>query len=319
MGNYPKIGANVQAPSLRTALARLEVGRIPPEEFRRILEENIREVIREQVEAGVELITDGQLGWEDGQTPFARQMEGFSINGLIRYFDTNTYYRQPVAEGPLRRKGPVVVEAWRFAQAHSPVPVKAVITGPYTLARLSQDRHFGDLRKFTLALAEILNQEALEVQQAGAPFIQFDEPAILKHPEDLPLLEEASRVLTRGLTVKTALYTWFGSIRGLYPDLFRLPFQVFGLDFVMGRENFDLLQDFPSDRELGFGIVDARNTKMETVEQIVSALDRIRRVVPLDRLYVNPSCGLEYLPRERAREKLARMVEGVRKAREVLV
>jgi 5-methyltetrahydropteroyltriglutamate--homocysteine methyltransferase len=316
VGHYPKVGG--RGPNLRTAIAHYEVGRISLEEVRRVQDEVTKEVLLEQARAGIDLVTDGQIRWEDGQTYFARRIRGFTINGLVRYFDTNTYYRQPVAEGRLAWTGPITLEDYRFARRHSPRPVKPVVTGPYTLARLSLHPAYPDREPFLFHLAEILNQELLALQKENPPLIQVDEPAILKWPHDFPLFRRAMERLTRGVTVPLALYTWFRDINGLYPDLFRLPFQVFGLDFVMGKGNYQIIRDFPSDKALGLGCVDARNTKMETVEEIVEAVRRVRPLVGLDRLYLSPSCGLEYLPRDRAYEKLVRLVEGAKRAQEVL-
>jgi 5-methyltetrahydropteroyltriglutamate--homocysteine methyltransferase len=318
VGSYPKIGGRTGGANLRQALAQLEAGKISPEELRRVEDEATLEVMNEQAEAGAELLTDGQVRWDDGLTYFARHISGFSLNGLLRYFDTNTYYRQPVAEGKLAWQGPLTVRDFQFARQNSSRPVKPVITGPYTLARLSRNEAYPDLRALALALAEILNQEARELEKAGATVIQVDEPAILRYKEDFPLFQEAVGRLASGLRTPLALYTWFRDIGGLFPQLLRLPFQAFGLDFVMGRANFELLRDFPGDKALGFGILDGRNTKMESVEEIVEGVRRISRAVPLKNLYVNPSCGLEYLPRETAHAKLVRLAEGVRKAREVL-
>ena len=177
VGDYPKIGANTRAPSLRTAIGRFDAGQISREELRRVEEEVTREIIAEQVEAGIDLVTDGQVRWEDGQTYFASRIGGFTINGLIRYFDTNTYYRQPVADGPLTWREPTVVEDFQFAVANSARPVKPVVTGPYTLARLSRSEHHPSLAHLVLELAEVLNQEAQELEKSGATIIQFDEPA----------------------------------------------------------------------------------------------------------------------------------------------
>ena len=85
----------------------------------------------------------------------------------------------------------------------------------------------------------------------------------------------------------------------------------------MGKANFDFLADFPEDKELGFGILDARNTRMEPLEEVVEAIGRISSVVPLERLHINPSCGLEFLPRANAYAKLERLVEAANKVREV--
>ena len=317
VGNYPKIGPGTQAPNLRTAINRAERGELSSEELQGVKEQVTAEVILEQVQAGVDLVTDGHVRWDDGQTYLARAISGFSFSGLIRYFDTNTYFRQPVVEGLLKWSAPITVADYRFASSHSAKPVKAVLTGPYTLGRLARDQQYHDQRRLVLDLAEVLNQEARALQAAGAPVVQFDEPAIIKHKEDFPLFQEAMERLTQGLNPTLALYTYFGDISDMYPDFLKLPFQVFGLDYVMGPANWDVVHDLPSDVSLGLGVVNARNTRMETEEEIGEALRRIAPVASPENLYINPNCGLEFLPRETAYQKLARMVEGAKRALEV--
>jgi 5-methyltetrahydropteroyltriglutamate--homocysteine methyltransferase len=156
------------------------------------------------------------------------------------------------------------------------------------------------------------------LQDAGAGFIQVNEPAIIKNAQDLPLISRALTVLMDGVTVETALYTWFGAIDGLYPQILDLPFDVIGLDFVMGRQNWQIIKSAAFTKKLGFGIIDARNTRMESEEYIIEKLKEISEIVPLDRVHLNPSCGLEYLPREVAQAKLTRMVAAARRAVEVL-
>ena len=313
VGNYPKIGPGSKAPNLRTAINSMERGDLTPEQIQGVKEEVTAEVIQDQIRAGLDLVTDGLIRWDDGQTYLARAISGFSFTGLIRYFDTNTYFRQPVVEGLLKWSGPITVADYEFASSNSTNPVKAVLTGPYTLARLSQDRKYYDQRKLVLALSEVLNQEAKALQMAGAPVIQFDEPAILKHKEDFPLFKEAVDRLTRGLKPTLALYTYFDDISGVFPAFLKLPFQIFGLDYFQGNNNWDVVTDVPSDVCLGFGVMNTRNTRIETEIEITEAIQRVLSIVPQERLYVNPNCGLEFLPREIAYRKLVRMVEAVKK------
>jgi 5-methyltetrahydropteroyltriglutamate--homocysteine methyltransferase len=246
-------------------------------------------------------------------------MDGFSISGLIRYFDTNTYYRQPVVEGPVRWSAlGGVAGDYEFAAVQSPAPVKALVTGPYTLAALSANHHYGSLRELVLALATELRNEVLALERAGAPVIQVNEPAILQQKEDFPLLRQALETMMDGVRTEAHLYTWFGDIDGVYPQILELPFAAIGLDFVKGPANWDVIAGQPFTKKLGLGIIDARNTRLESVEEIVGAVRRASAIVSPDMIYVNPSCGLEYVPREVAQAKLARMVEGVRRAGEVL-
>ena len=318
VGNYPKIPDRPRPPKLRSAIARFDRGEIGADELRRVEDEVTVEVIGEQAQAGLDIITDGQIRWEDDQTYFARRIDGFSISGLIRYFDTNTYYRQPVVEGPVRWRESAVAGDYEFAAVQSPAPVKAAVTGPYTLAALSANHHYGSLRELVLALATELRNEVLALERAGAPVIQVNEPVILQQKEDFPLLRQALEAMMDGVRTEAHLYTWFGDIDGVYPQILELPFAAIGLDFAKGPANWDVIARQPFTKKLGLGIVDARNTRLESVEEIVGAVRRASAIVSPDMIYVNPSCGLEYVPREVAQAKLARMVEGVRRAGEVL-
>ena len=136
VGNYPKIGG-AKAPNLRSAITQLDRGRITLEELHQIEDQVTTEVIQEQVDSGIDLVTDGHIRWDDGQTYFARRIKGFNIGGIIRYFDTNTYYRHPTAESRLERNGPIGVQGLhirsgselpsRQSGAHRPVHPRAAV------------------------------------------------------------------------------------------------------------------------------------------------------------------------------------------------
>src|SRR3990172_1191096 len=146
VGNYPKIPNRPRPARLRQAINR------------RDRDEVTLELIQEQAEAGVDIVTDGQVRWDDDQTYIMRALRGVEIGGLQRYLDTNTYYRQPEIVGPIAWQEPVLARDFQFAREHSPKPVKAVLTGPYTLAALSLDKHYGSREKLSIALAETLRQ-----------------------------------------------------------------------------------------------------------------------------------------------------------------
>jgi 5-methyltetrahydropteroyltriglutamate--homocysteine methyltransferase len=319
VGSYPKIPNRPRPAKLRAAIARFDRGAISEEELGRVADEVTVEVLQEQADAGLDLVTDGHVRWEDEQTYLARALSGVSINGLIRWFDTNMYYRQPVIEGALAWRGPITVRDYTFAVDHSAKPVKAVLTGPYTLARLSVDEHYGDAGKLADAFAEALNQEAKALQEAGARFIQLNEPAILKHKDDYTTFARAAARAVDGLSAETALYLYFGDIDGLYPQLLDLPFDLIGLDFVMGARNEAVIKRAPFTKKLGLGIIDARNSRLETAAHVVERIRTLGAGVDPDRIHVSPSAGLEFLPREVAQDKLRRLAEGVRQAEGVLV
>src|SRR6476620_9257214 len=128
VGNYPKIPDRPLPARLRTALARLDRGDITVDELNKVADSVTIEVMAEQVDAGIELITDGQIRWQDEQTYLAGKLGGISLNGLTRFFDTNTYYREPVIEGPIEWKSPILVRDYIFARDNAKRPVKTVLT-----------------------------------------------------------------------------------------------------------------------------------------------------------------------------------------------
>ncbi|MCH8902037.1 MAG: methylcobamide--CoM methyltransferase [Chloroflexi bacterium] len=319
VSSYPKIPNRPRPARLRNAINRFDRGAITEEEIRSIEDDVTEEALQEQAEAGLDLVTDGQIRWEDEQTYLARQLGGISLNGLTRWFDTNMYYRQPVIEGAITWQKPITVDDYRFAAEHSEKPVKAVLTGPYTLARLSVDKHYGSVGALAKAFAAALNQEAKALQEAGATLIQFNEPAILQHKKEFEQFADLCRSLVDGITVETSLYLYFGDAEGIYPQILDLPFQLIGLDFVMGAKNEALLQSAPFTKKLGLGIIDARNTKLESVDEIAARIRSLAAGLAPDQIHVSPSAGLEFLPREVAQEKLRRLAQGVRQAEAVLV
>ncbi|HLW59080.1 MAG TPA: methylcobamide--CoM methyltransferase [bacterium] len=314
VGSYPKIPDPPAPGRWRTSVAKRQLGEITPADLRQVEDEVTSEVLAEMAEAGVDLLTDGQIRWEDGQTYFAHGLEGFEIHSLQRYFDTNVYYRQPVAVGEIGWRSPIGVADYRFAAAHSLRPVKPVVTGPLTLAVLSRDEFYGNLDQFVMALAAALNHELRALAAAGAPVIQVDEPGLLTHRDRFPLFRRAMDVLWDGVTATRALYTYFGHIDGLYPAILEIPVDIVGVDFVAGTRNWEVLRRAKFTKQLGLGILDARNTKMETPEAIAEACRRAAEIVPAPHLHVGPSAGLEFLPRRIARRKLEVLVAGVRRA-----
>jgi 5-methyltetrahydropteroyltriglutamate--homocysteine methyltransferase len=314
IGSYPKPPDEGDTFKLRKTLHAVERGDATDADVEQAKNDLASAVIAEQEAAGVDVITDGQVRWDDLVTPFARHMSGFEVGGLLRWFDNNVYYRRPVCAGAVEWRGPATVNDFKFAVSVAGRPVKAVIPGPVTFARLSVDEHYGDHKSFVIDLARVLAQEAFELEAAGASVIQIDEPSLLDAPEDLDLAAEALHVVTAELDeAETVLCTYFGDAKRLGPQLFELPVDRFGLDFVAGSDNHQLVADLPSEKKLQAGIVDARNTKLETVEEIVSEIDLLLKDLTQERLSVSPSCGLEFLPREKARAKIERLVEAAKK------
>src|SRR2546422_10543557 len=153
VGNYPRAGDSIEEQSLRRAIARFDKVEIGTDDLRGAERDVVKAVLKEQNDAGIDVVTDGQISWYDSQSHIARRLASVEINGLARYFDTNTYYRQPVVHGAIAWKEPILVDEWKFAQANSKAAVKAVLTGPLTLASLALDKHYRQKKPLAVDLA----------------------------------------------------------------------------------------------------------------------------------------------------------------------
>ncbi len=314
-GSYPRIGEEPGQQRCRRAYAAFEVGAIAESTFHTVEDQVAADIVREQTESGLDVVTDGLVRWYDPVSHTGRKLAGVTINGLLRYFDNNFYVRQPVVRDRITRTSSIVAAEYRFAARKSPRPVKAVLTGPYTLARHSviETPHYPDVAALTLAYADVLAVEMDELQAAGASHVQIDEPAIIRHPEDLPILAEAlARVSAQKVNVELTLATFFGDVAPLLDELALLPVDVLALDLPASPTLAERLRRDPPQKRLALGIVDGRNTRMEDVPALARLVEPIAAAAR-EPLYVTSSCGLEYLPREHARRKLGILV-GLRRA-----
>ena len=117
VGNYPKLPTGKGDVNIRRLLHRFDKGEMTPGELDQAYNQVTDRVVREQVEAGIDLPTDGQVRWDDIVTPFAAAAEGFRIGGLIRWFDNNVYYRKPKIVSQIKWVKPVTVDSYRLASA----------------------------------------------------------------------------------------------------------------------------------------------------------------------------------------------------------
>lgn len=305
VGTYPRVGDTPEEQSLRRGIARFDKGEIRAEDLRALEREVVDSVLWEQNDAGIDLVTDGQISWYDSQSHVAGRLASVEINGLVRYFDTNTYYRQPVVRAAVEWKEPILLDEWRFAQSRSKAPVKAVLTGPVTLASLALDKHYRTKKALALDLATALAEEVGGLVRAGASHVQIDEPILTRHPEDVSLVSESlERIRAEKGNSSLILFTFFGDVAKIYADLLDAPADILGLDLVQGSATWSALAEHGATKPLVLGLVDARNTKEEDPAAVAEKVLELKGSVDLRTSYLSPSNGLEFLPRDRARKKL---------------
>jgi 5-methyltetrahydropteroyltriglutamate--homocysteine methyltransferase len=324
-GSYPRIGDSPELQVLRRTITLADRGERTSADLADAENELTRRAIEEQVRAGVETVTDGLIRWYDPISHLAGKLEGVTIKGLLRFFDTNCYFRQPVLDARPVRRSSLVVDEYTFARnALGMLPtstgqagrlaIKPVLTGPYTLAKfsLAEDAGVSSLEARAQAYAEALAAEVQALITAGADLVQIDEPAILKYPGDmeifraalLKLCEAKQQASSTGKKAQLALYVYFHDCAPLYEELTHLPVDVLGLDFTYNPTLVDVVAAAGSPVPLALGLVDARNTKLEQPAAVARQIEKLLPKIAGGCAYLGPSAGLEYLPRDRAYAKL---------------
>ena len=341
-GSYPRIGDSPELQILRKTISALDGGERTTADLLDAEHEMTRRAIADQMKAGLDVLTDGQIRWYDPISHLAGKLENVKIGGLLRFFDTNSYFRQPVLTGTPMRRAPLVVDEYSFARnalGHLPTPkskagklsIKPVLTGPYSLAKFSHAEHagngkpesFASLEARAMAYAEALAAEIGALAEFGAELIQVDEPAAAKFPNDwavfenslAPLIAVRDKVREAGRKIEIALYFYFHDCTPLYEKIVSLPADIIGLDCTYNPKLADRIASAGSPKPLGLGLVDARNTRLEDPEVIAWQIERLLSKIDGGRAYLGPSAGLEYLPRDRAFAKL----ELLGKVREALL
>jgi 5-methyltetrahydropteroyltriglutamate--homocysteine methyltransferase len=310
------VGSLPKPPEIVAARSAFAKGSITREELRELERKATEDWVRFQDEIGIDVIVDGEQYRGDMVAFFAEELEGFSRGGLVRSYG-NRYYRKPVITGELRRTHPITLEWWEFAQSLTDKPVKGMLTGPSTIRDCSFDDHHESREDAVMALAEVIRQEAEDLRDAGAKFIQIDEPAVSTRMDELELAIKALGVVTAGLDgVHTITHICYGDFHNAYPKMLELP--VDQIDLEMTNSDFDLLDEFresPFTKSIGLGVVDSHSHRIESADEVADGIRRSLEVIPAERTFVDPDCGLKTRTVDEAKEKLRVVVEGARRVR----
>lgn len=252
-----------------------------------------------QAQAGVAFVSDGLLGWQDLFRPFAERTPGLRVGPLTRWFDNNTFYRRPIVERAVQHPEPVAPSFDAGAKLPKGTQGKAILPGPYTFARLADDRAYGSVEKLLTALArDVLAPEVRDLAQRGVGWVQFSEPALLKErpqPEEWEALQRGYLAILDGVRITSCVHAGFGDASRQLQELFDLPVDYIGLDFT--ETPLDAFEDFQPTRGLQAGLADARSSIVESAEELAAAAQDLLDLAEPPALALAPSAELEYLPR----------------------
>ncbi len=312
VGSFPKPDYLARA---RTEFTK---GKITQQQLDELERKATRFWIEKQEELGVDVLVDGEQYRGDMVAYFAERMPGFTRGGLVRSYG-NRYYHKPIITGEVKWPGPMTVEWWKFAQSLTKKPVKGMLTGPYTVMDWSFNEHYPDRKATCMALAGVIREEVEALMEAGCRIIQIDEPALSVRPEELPIAIEAMQRVTDGLEAYFITHACYGAFEYIYPDMLRLPVDNFDLE--MSNSGLDLLELFrrhPFSKDISFGVVDVHSHVLEDPATVRRRLEQALTILPKERIWVDPDCGLKTRTVEEAIGKLKLCVEAARAVRSSL-
>jgi 5-methyltetrahydropteroyltriglutamate--homocysteine methyltransferase len=299
-----------------------ELWRVPEPFLTEAQDDATRLAIRAQEDAGLDIITDGEIRRESYSNRFATALEGVDIDNPGSALDRSGHPNPvPRVVGKIRRRHPVEVQDLKFLRAHTDRRIKITVPGPFTMSQQAQNDFYKSDEDAAMDYAAAVNEEIRDLFAAGADVVQIDEPYMQARPEKARHygLKALNRAL-EGLKGTTAVHICFGYAAVIhsrpsgYSFLGELAACTCGqVSIETAQSNLDcsVLKSLPG-KKIILGVIDLNDMSVETPE-IVAA--RIRRALPYVRaedVIVAPDCGMKYLPRDVAFGKLRSMVEGAK-------
>ncbi len=274
--------------------------------------------IRAQEDAGLDIVTDGEMRRESYSNRFATALEGIDIDHPGTALDRSGHPNPvPRIVGPIRRKHPVVVDDLRFLRAHTTRTVKMTMPGPFTMSQQAQNDHYPTEEAAAMAYAVAVHDEIRDLFAAGADIVQIDEPYMQARPEKARQfgLRALNRAL-EGIDGTTAVHICFGyaaiihqrpSGYSFLPELAGCPVRQVSIETAQSALDCSILAKLPG-KQVMVGCLDLSDMRVESSEVVA---DRIRRAlahIAPENAILAPDCGMKYLPRAVADGKMRAMV-----------
>ncbi|MFC7272472.1 uroporphyrinogen decarboxylase family protein [Paractinoplanes rhizophilus] len=294
-----------------------ELWRPAPEHLARAQDDATLLAIRAQEEAGLDIVTDGEIRRESYSNHFATALAGLDLDNpgtvINRSGQPNPV---PRVVGPVRRPAPVQAADVRFLRAHTDRTIKVTVPGPFTMSQQTQDDYYKDPEALAYAYAGAVNAEVRDLFAAGADIVQLDEPYLQARPDaarayGVPALNRA----LDGVAGTTAVHLCFGyaaivhdrpSGYSFLPELADCACDQISIETAQSHLDTSVLKHLTG-KKIMLGVLDLSTPEVEPVGTVV---DRVRRAlahVAAEDIVLAPDCGMKYLPWESATGKLRAM------------
>ena len=274
--------------------------------------------IRAQEQAGLDIVTDGEICRESYSNRFATALDGVDIDNPGTALDRSGHPNPvPRITGPIQRRHPVEVTDVRFLRASTRKPIKMTVPGPFTMAQQAQNDYYASTEDLALGYAEAVNEEVRDLFAAGADIVQLDEPYLQARPEEarrygIKAINRALAGIT-GVTGTTAVHLCFGYAAIIHdrpagysflPELAEADCDQVSIETAQSGLDCAVLGDLDG-KTIILGVLNLGDPTVESAEEVAARVRRALPYVPAERVVLAPDCGMKYLPRDSAYGKLA--------------
>ena len=294
--------------------------------------------IKEQEMAGLDIVGDGEQSRQHFVHGFLERIEGIDFQNKVKMGIRNNRYEAdvPTVIGALKRKGSVHGTEAKILRAATGLRTKFTLPGPMTIVDTIADQHYGDRVKMAFAFAELLNEEAKELQAIGIDVVQFDEPAFNVYMDQVREWGiEALHKCIEGLTCTTAVHICYGygikanndwkqtlggewrQYQDTFPHLARSRIDQISLECANSKVPIDLI-GLLDGKDVMVGCIDVASDKVETKEEVAATIRKAMEFVEPTKLYPCTNCGMAPMRRDLARAKLHALEQGAALVREEL-
>src|SRR3954447_12266841 len=294
-----------------------ELWRIPEAYLQQAQDDATLLAIRAQEQAGLDIITDGEMRRESYSNHFATALDGVDIDNPGTALDRSGHPNPvPRIAGPIQRARPIGVEDVKFLRAHTDHTIKMTVPGPFTMSQQAQNDYYPDLESAAMAYAAAVNAEIRDLHAAGADIVQIDEPYMQARPDDARAYGLAAlNAALEGVTGTTAVHIGFGYAAIIHerpegysflPELAGCPVDQISIETAQSGLDLGVLADL-SDKTIILGVLDLSTPEVETAATVADRVRRAYPYLPARQLVIAPDCGMKYLPRASAAGKMRAM------------
>jgi len=302
-----------------------ELWRVDPAYLEEAQQDATLLAIRSQEDAGLDIVTDGEIRRESYSNRFATALDGVDIDNPGTALDRSGHPNPvPRIVGPIRRRHPVQVDDLAFLRAHTDRTVKVTVPGPFTMAQQAQNDYYPDRESAAFGYAAAVNEEVRDLFAAGADIVQLDEPYLQARPDEARGYGVAvvNRAL-EGAAGTTAVHVCFGYAAIIHdrpagysflPELAGSHADQVSIETAQSGLDCSVLTTLDG-KTIILGVLDLNDLTPETPDQVLARARKALAYVPAERLVLAPDCGMKYLPRDVASGKLAAMTEAAARLR----